>query len=197
MSQSSVADFLKVSTQTVRNWEAGRTEPSIDHVRRLAMYYDVQPEMIANPNRETPIALFGQRMRYNRTPVNGPKLLAARQEAGLTQAEAAAQSGIGKSALGRYERGKANPTPDGLEKLAELYGKPADWFEPMSRIIGSRRTESGDADAEGERSPVIQAYRNAQADLTDEHEEQIADFIRFIHAKIKNQEASNNAFQGE
>ena len=143
ISQVSVADFLKVSAQTVRNWEAGRTEPSPGDIQRLAIFYDVQPEMIANPNRVDPITLFTGRMRYNRVPVNGPKLLAAREEAGLTQAEAATKAGIGTSALGRYERGNANPTPDALEKLADLYGKQADWFAPMSRIIGSHRMQSG------------------------------------------------------
>ena len=197
MSQSSVADFLKVSTQTVRNWEAGRTEPSSERIQRLATYYDVQPEMIANPNRESPIALFARKMRYNRVPINGPKLVAAREESGLTQAEAAAQAGIGKSALGRYERGNANPTPDALEKLADLYGKTPEWFAPMSRIVGSHRIEPVGIDPEGEASPVIRAYREAQEDLTEEDEHQIADLIRFIHAKIKGQDTPDNSVRGE
>ena len=183
MSQISVADFLKVSTQTIRNWEGGRTEPKPEYIQRLAVHYDVQPEMITNPNRNSPIELFTRRMRYNRIPVNGTKLLAAREEARLTQTEASAKIGIGKSALGRYEKGKANPTPDTVEKLANLYGKTPDWFAPMSRIVGSHRIGATDADAEGEGSPIIQAYRDAQADLTDEDEEQIADFIRFIHSR--------------
>ncbi len=195
MSQISVADFLKVSAQTIRNWEAGRTEPSPENIQRLAVHYDVQPEMITNPNRISPIELFTSRMRYNRIPVNGPKLLAAREEARLTQTEAAAKAGIGKSALGRYEKGKANPTPDTVEKLANLYGKTPDWFTPMSRIVGSSRIGADEPDSAAGNSPVIQAYLDAQADLTYEDEEQISDFIRFIRfirSSTKHQDASTN-----
>ena len=186
-----------MSTQTVRNWEAGRTEPSIEHVRRLAIYYDVQLEIIDEAHRESPREVFGWRMRYNRVPVIATKLLAACEEARLTQGEAATRAGIGKSALGRYERGRANPTPDTLERLAKLYGRPADWFASMSPIIDSLHWPASGAVRERERSPVIQAYRDAQADLTEEAEEQIADFIRFIHARIKNRDASDEVFQDE
>ena len=40
LTQEDVADKLTVSTQTVRNWEAGRTEPSRSYKERLASLYN-------------------------------------------------------------------------------------------------------------------------------------------------------------
>ena len=40
LTQEDVADKLTVSTQTVRNWEAGRTEPSRSDKERLASLYN-------------------------------------------------------------------------------------------------------------------------------------------------------------
>ena len=44
LTQEEVADSLTVSTQTVRNWEAGRTEPSRSDKERLASLYNKSVE---------------------------------------------------------------------------------------------------------------------------------------------------------
>ena len=52
LTQEDVADKLTVSTQTVRNWEAGRTEPSRSDKERLASLYNKPVEWFLGENEE-------------------------------------------------------------------------------------------------------------------------------------------------
>lgn len=55
-------------------------------------------------------------------------LEAARVNARLTQKEAAKSLGIDPSTLGKYERGKAVPKWDMVQKISALYKFPSDYI---------------------------------------------------------------------
>lgn len=49
MSQEDVADILKVSRQTISNWELDQTSPDLEQARRLSQLYKISlDELIAN-----------------------------------------------------------------------------------------------------------------------------------------------------
>ncbi len=122
--QEDVAGELGVSTQTVRNWESGRVEPSEENKQRLgelfgeqlgdfgAFYEDLHSQ---HPKPKDPI-------------VNGRLLRAARKDAGLTQAQAAERVGVNRNSIVRYENNSSRPLPMILEKLSEIYGRSPNWF---------------------------------------------------------------------
>ncbi len=56
----------------------------------------------------------------------GNKLLALRQQTGLTQGALAEQLGVSNKAVSKWETGKAKPTTNTLRKLAALYGLPVE-----------------------------------------------------------------------
>lgn len=56
------------------------------------------------------------------------RLREARQEAGLTQVEAAARLGVPQTFISRVELGERRIDPLELEEFADLYGKPLDYF---------------------------------------------------------------------
>lgn len=66
-----------------------------------------------------------RRERYQRMLV---RLREARQEAGLTQGEAAQALGFRQQVVSKIELGERRITPVELQDLAHLYGKPVDHF---------------------------------------------------------------------
>ena len=54
LTQEAVADHLRVSAQTVRNWEAGRTEPSRRDKERLADLYEKSLEWFYGEEEDRP-----------------------------------------------------------------------------------------------------------------------------------------------
>lgn len=56
-------------------------------------------------------------------------LKAARVNAGLTQQQVEAATGIARSTLTRWENGKVSPRMDDLEKLCALYGVPPEFIK--------------------------------------------------------------------
>ncbi len=52
MSQSEVADLLKVSRQTISNWELNQGAPTIDKAKELAQLYDVSLDDLVGNNVE-------------------------------------------------------------------------------------------------------------------------------------------------
>lgn len=52
MSQSEVADLLKVSRQTISNWELNQGAPTIDKAKELAQLYDVSLDDLVGHNVE-------------------------------------------------------------------------------------------------------------------------------------------------
>lgn len=87
--QRDVALRLGVHAASVRNWEMGRTEPTLDLLRRVIEFlgYDprVRPESV------------------------GERIKAWRTARGLSQEEMARRFGIDPGTLGRWERGEREP----------------------------------------------------------------------------------------
>ncbi len=139
--QDDAAGELNVSTQTIRNWESGRSEPSEENKHRLAEKYGVHVGEFA--------AFYEEFHSYRVTrerPVINPKLLRlARQEAGFTQAQAAEMVGVNRNTIGRYENGASRPSPKTLAKLSEIYGKTSRWFF----VAGSASSSTAEGDHAG------------------------------------------------
>jgi len=53
--QERLADQLGVATQTVRNWEVGRTEPSFEHKQQIAELYEIPLVELMGRNDEAPL----------------------------------------------------------------------------------------------------------------------------------------------
>jgi transcriptional regulator with XRE-family HTH domain len=60
----------------------------------------------------------------------GARLLALRQQAGLTQAELAARAGLTQPAVNRYELGARQPTWVAVHALAGALGVSTEAFRP-------------------------------------------------------------------
>jgi Zn-dependent peptidase ImmA (M78 family)/DNA-binding XRE family transcriptional regulator len=61
---------------------------------------------------------------HNATTALGPRLRAARESRGLTQAQAASELGVSRPLLIAIEKGTRDASPEEIVKLAEIYGKP-------------------------------------------------------------------------
>ena len=84
-----------------------------------------------------------------------------------------------KASIGRYESGKGKPSPSALVALAQIYGKPTEWFlvqEPTGteNHIG-RKSEPCDMDE------AMITYAIARPNLSDSAVRTISDFIVFVH----------------
>ena len=173
--QEAVADALSVSTQTVRNWEAGRTEPSGRDKERLATLYGKSIEWFFEESIPSEIR-------------TAARLKQARVEAGLTQRRAADLMGLDPNTIARYEGGRLQPSDDALHALADAYGRPVAWF------LGSSEVSMADDDIISlddlaDDDPILQetelALRSMGNDLTPGDIKAIRDFIRFVHAQRK------------
>jgi len=108
-----LAHTLHVSTETIYNWEKGRTYPEIRFMPRIVEFLGYTPPLF---NRET----------------IGKKIVAYRQVRGVTQKELAHILKVDPATLGRWERNES--LPRGKFKLR---------LEPFFREIlsGGGRTE--------------------------------------------------------
>jgi Zn-dependent peptidase ImmA (M78 family)/transcriptional regulator with XRE-family HTH domain len=81
----------------------------------------------------------------------GQRIAHARNDARLTQAEAAAGAALDRSSLAKIETGKRRVSALELAKLAEVLGQRVEWFlTPAPQAIVSRRSH-----APGEPSPAL------------------------------------------
>ena len=70
------------------------------------------------------------------------RLREARIAAGLTQESAALLAGVERNTVNRYERGRRRPSLQVVVALAEVYGRPLDWFLQGTEVL------EGDLDKE-------------------------------------------------
>ena len=188
MTQSEVAEELGITAQTVRNWEAGRHEPSAKVISDLAERYRVSEEKLLgdlDAPSGSPVSAK-PKFPYDRVPVDAGKLSEARRGAGLTQERVSGMTGLSLSAIRSYERGSARPATRTLEVLAGIYGRPAGWFMPRGNFTEEERKRfeasvSQGTDKEARDDPVTMAYGAAKVDLSEEEKRRIAGFIRFTH----------------
>ena len=64
----------------------------------------------------------------------------ARLEAGMTQSEVAAKLGRPLSFVSKCELGERRIDPIDLQKFADLYDKPFEYFVPRKRLRGKPKT---------------------------------------------------------
>ena len=183
--QAEVALNLEVSTQSVRNWEAGRTEPSEERVQKMSTLYDVPAEVFQNATLVPKIGALSPEM-FNPVKVNPSKLRLARVQAKLTRAEAGEASGISERSIARYERGEAKLKPDRLMALADAYEKPATWFVADAEGEGGDQDEVSTPICEKCSTPIDDAtiaYATAHHQLSGQAVHAISEFIVFLHQR--------------
>jgi transcriptional regulator with XRE-family HTH domain len=130
-----VAEFLDVSTATLRKWERlgivrpkrganGYREFSPAEVHRLKAVQKLKTEK--NVSSAAVAHLLKKDEGETRNPNGGarvgPRLKRLREQAGSTLSEAAEKAGISVSYLSCIEREHSNPSVAVLQKLAALYG---------------------------------------------------------------------------
>ena len=170
--QQAVAEHMKVSTQTVRNWEAGRTEPTGSAIQEMASLFGVACLELQEQAEDTRPGTEPTRP-HERVKVDTLRLKAARRDSGLTQVQAAQRSKHSLSSIRRYETGIASPSKAGLTRLALVYRKPTRWFVQSD---GPKRDTQ-----ELTMDEALRAYELVQPDLTTDSVRTIADFILFVH----------------
>ena len=188
LNQEAVARKAGVSTQTVRNWEAGRHEPPAGVIRELATLYMVSEDTLISDLAPPVVATrpAAPAFRYDRVEVDPKKLARARREAGLIQAKVAEMTGLSLSTIRRYESGSARPATKTLQALASIYDRPAGWFthrghfteEESALFARSVITNPGS----GSHDALVQkVYDRIKPDLSDAAKLRIANFILFTH----------------
>lgn len=127
MSQSELADKLDVSQGTISNWEKGKTEPSpaqrTELKRVLGIALQSRKDVETDGAVETGPSAFGAWL--NR----------ARNEARMSVAELAQQSGLSAPAIYNLESGRiANPREGTVKRLEKALGKqlPAEAKQEIS-----------------------------------------------------------------
>lgn len=180
LTQADVANRIEVSAQTVGNWEAGRNEPDETAIGSLAVLYGVPSEEITDP-ADDPLVNPEILLPYNRIKVDLARLVSARQEAGLTQSQAAELSGISANSICRYETGLAKPMLPTMETLAAAYQKQLAWFLPQQ---AEQETNACDDPDLTPHDVALAAYDAVREDLPDEGIKLIADFIYFVHRRF-------------
>lgn len=83
---------------------------------------------------------------------------------GLSQGELAKRSGVRNSSISNYERGKAEPKFETLQKLAEGLGLPFAALEETQRFIDQIESR-GELDAEGTGEPATEEDLSREATL--------------------------------
>ncbi len=185
LTQGDAADQIQVSTQTIRNWEAGRNEPDMYSIESLASVYDVGFHQIAEP-ADDPMVNPSVLLPYNRIEVDLARLLIARQDAQLTQAQAAELASISANSIGRYESGLSKPTLATLKTLAIAYEKPLPWFINYRgpQGVNSAIQSSEHRQQRPAQDLALAAYDAVRADLPEEEVALIADFIHLVHERL-------------
>ena len=96
--QREVAEQIGVDGTSICNWENNRTSPSFHFVSRIVEFLGYVPDVFP-------------------TDTLGERIVAARRLLGLTQKKLAHRLGVDPSTLGRWERGKGQPSKRLLERI--------------------------------------------------------------------------------
>ena len=116
-----------------------------------------------NSKSEQPRTQLGQRLRQ------------ARRYAGLTQLAAGEKIGVDPNTIARYEAGRITPSSPALFAMAQIYGRPVEWFygEEGDDV---RKEDAEDIDITDPELALF--FRGEWDDLTDEEKEFIKGMIR-------------------
>ena len=121
--QKAAAEATGVQYQTIWSWEAGRNQPSPDHLRTLINFYGIPEEEFNLANALGPKGLADQRARN----VIGQKMADLRKDKKMSPALIALLLHeyhgleVTQSDLFRYENGTAELDSDFLEKYANFF----------------------------------------------------------------------------
>lgn len=100
------------------------------------------------------------------------RLKSSRESCGLTQEQVAEKLSISIGTLSGYERGYRKPNPEMIAELAKLYNVQTDYLLGLT----NDRRESPFA--------TIAAHKeNPLADITEEEQEQLLDFLEVIRKR--------------
>lgn len=80
----------------------------------------------------------------------GSRIVRARAALGMSQAELATQLGVAATQVARWEKGKANPRPETLHKVAGVLKVTPDWIERGEGEMNSDNPLLEDAEIEAE-----------------------------------------------
>lgn len=115
MNQNEIAGVLEISRATVGNWEAGRREPELSMLVRIAEYFGVMIDDLVLKDFGPPIPLYVSNIKY------------LRKKHEMTQDDMAIFLGFkGKSSLCAVETGKVGLSVENLGKLADFFGVTLD-----------------------------------------------------------------------
>lgn len=187
-SQLAAAEHIKVTGQTIRNWETGRNEPPMTAIRQLAALYGTTEATLLEDLFDPllPPQPRHRRFRYGRIAVDSAELSQARRDAGLTQEQVADMTGVHIGAIRRYERGRSNPPVGTLQILASIYGRQAASFTATGRFSPEEQEALETATTvhlpfSSTQDPVLAVYTAAAPHLTEQDRKRIEDFIRLMH----------------
>ena len=100
--QKDVAKRIGVTTDTITNWEKGRSSPDLRAIPNVLEFLGYDPR--------TEGQTLGERLRRHR------------QALGIPQAESARTMGVDPSTLAKWERGERTPREPYLERVLLLLG---------------------------------------------------------------------------
>ena len=139
--QIEVAEGLKVSEDQVRDWEYGRTAPSLPELELLAYFLGVPVSQFwstktlskQDEERDTPTPEEYEGLRDR---VIGALLTIARKDARLSQEEVAKASGLTVDQIAAFEFGQQPiPFPE-LTSLSTIVKKPLSYFLENTGRLG-------------------------------------------------------------
>lgn len=108
----------------------------------------------------------------------GKKLQMAREEAGLSQEQLASMLGCAQSTLSNYEKGKRRIYLAQLEQIAEVLGKPIEYFlESSTAAENSRKEELKNINSALDDEPELLQIINALYDLPRDKRRSVMDYI--------------------
>lgn len=115
INQDELAEVFEVGRSTVGNWEAGRREPDLNIIIRLAEYFGVTLDEMVMRELRPLLPIYASNIRY------------LRKKHGMTQEDMANLLKYrGKQGYIRIESGKAGLSVENLAKLADFFGVTLD-----------------------------------------------------------------------
>ena len=98
--QRDVAIKISCDTDTVTNWEKGRSTPDLRHVAKIVEFLGFNP--------------------FELRDTLGERLASFRRERSMSQKDFARQIGVAPSTLAKWERGERTPAGKYLDRVAAL-----------------------------------------------------------------------------
>lgn len=112
--QEDMASEIGVSQGAIGNYEAGRREPSLAEVIKIAQILEVSIDDLLTKDLSPTGSVFGRNLQYLRKSVNAKGK------------EIAKIFGVNHSTYSKYENGLVQPSMEGLVAISEFFGVTVD-----------------------------------------------------------------------